>query len=182
MNSILSPRFVEPAVVATHFHLGAGDVVGDFGAGSGYFTGVLSAAVGPTGRVYAVEIQKVLVEKLGAQVRSHGYSNVDVLWCDLESPRGIRLNDSQLDVGIMVNTFFQLEEKGVAIAELHRVLKPGGMMYVIDWTESFGGLGPTPETIVSQAETIDYFETGKFVLEREYPAGEHHYGLAFRSV
>jgi len=175
-------RFVIPDVVATQFHLHEGDVVADLGAGTGYFMSALATAVGSTGRVIACEIQKPLVEKLGTVARQHGYTNVDVLWCDLEELGGVKVKDQSLDAAILVNTFFQLEDKRTAIDEFHRILRTGGVIHVIDWSESYSGLGPATDQVVSKDDTIDLFETNGFVLEREYAAGDHHYGLTFRAL
>jgi ubiquinone/menaquinone biosynthesis C-methylase UbiE len=182
MNQTAPLRFVMPEVVSTHFHLEEGSVVADFGAGVGYFIPALSKAVGPTGRVIACEIQKALVEKLGSFVRQQGLGNVNVVWCDLEAPQGNTLVDNSIDAGVMINTFFQFEEKAAAVAECQRVLKKGGALHVIDWSESFGGTGPAPEQVVDKQSMIAWFEGGGFVLEREYPAGSHHYGLTFRVI
>ena len=69
MMSGIGGQFIDPSTVVTHFHLREGDRVADFGAGSGSYLPALSRAVGATGRVYACEIQKVLVEKLGGLIR-----------------------------------------------------------------------------------------------------------------
>lgn len=173
-------RFMVPGVVASHFHVRDGDLVGDFGAGSGTFIPYLSKKVGPRGKVYACEIERALVDKLGTLIRENGYHNVDPLWCDLETTRGIKIADGCLDVAILVNTLFQLQEKENAIREKHRTLRSGGVIYVVDWADSFAGLGPAPECVVCREMAIDLFEACGFVFEREYPAGAHHYGLAFR--
>ena len=182
MNSVLPQRFIVPEVVASHFHIREGDVFADFGAGSGYFTPTLALAVGSKGRVVACEIQKNLVEKIGQLARQSGYSNVDVLWCDIDEEGGIPLKDNSLDAGGLFNTFFQLENKAIAVQEIHRVIRPGGVVHVIDWTDSYGGIGPAPQQVVSKAELCDWFEANGFVLEREYPAGAHHYGVTFRAI
>ncbi len=182
MNFVLPGRFVVPEVVATHFHLKAGDRVADLGAGVGYFLKPLSMAVGAEGKVYACEIQKQLVEKLGDFARLNGLSNVTPVWCDLEEVGGIKLPNNNLDSAILVNTLFQFELKDVALAEIRRVLKPNGVIYVIDWSESFGGLGPQPKDIITKEMAIDLFEAQQFIFERDYEAGAHHYGLAFRKV
>ena len=96
MTFSLPGKFVSPEVVASHFHLKAGDRVADFGAGSGFYLKTLSNLVGPSGKVYACEIQKPLVEKLGDFVRLNGLSNVVTLWCDLEEPNGIKIQDGRL--------------------------------------------------------------------------------------
>lgn len=182
MYSVASPQFIAPELVASHFHVREGDIVADFGAGSGYFTPVLAAAAGPSGRVVACEIQKNLVEKIGCVARQCGHGNVEVLWCDIEADRGIPLNDSVFDAGGVFNTFFQIEDKAAAVRELHRVIRPGGVVHVIEWNDSCGGVGPTDEQVVDMPTLCDWFESHYFVLEREYPAGTHHYGVTFRAI
>jgi ubiquinone/menaquinone biosynthesis C-methylase UbiE len=175
-------RFVIPDVVSTHFHLKKGDLVADFGAGSGFFLAPLSRLVGDTGRVFACEIQKQLVEKIGEQSRILGLTNVHPLWCDLEELNGIKIDTGELDVAILVNTLFLIEDKTTAIKEMGRTIRTGGKFFIIDWTESFSGMGPQPNQIITAEDTINLLESNSFVFEREYPAGDHHYGLAFRKL
>lgn len=182
MNTPTSGRFVSPEIVATHFHLNQGDSVADFGAGSGFFLPTLSRAVGEEGRVYACEIQKGLVEKLGDFAHTQQLSNVHPLWCDLEELNGIKISSGELDAAVLVNTLFQIEDKETAITEMGRTLRVGGKFFVIDWTESFIGMGPQPTQIVTVDQATNLLESQGFVLEREYPAGDHHYGLAFRKA
>jgi len=182
MNTPMTGRFVAPEVVSSHFHIREGDIVADYGAGSGFFLKVLSKAVGESGRVFACEIQKILVEKLGDQAHGLGLQNIHPLWCDLEEINGIKIATGELDIAILINTFFQLEDKETAVQEMGRTLRSGGKFFVVDWTESFAGLGPQPNQVISAAETKALFEAKGFILDGEYAAGEHHYGLAFRKV
>lgn len=175
-------RFVLPQVVATHFHIREGDIVADLGAGAGFFVEVLAGLVGSSGRVYACEIQKELVEKIGMLVRTKGLFAVDPLWCDIESPNGVKIADEALDVAIMVNTLFQLEEKEIGLQEAHRILRSGGKFFLIDWSESFGGLGPHVDQVISEDAARALAEQNGFVFERSFDAGDHHYGLAFRKA
>ncbi len=181
MDSITTSNFVIPEVVTSHFHLKDGDVIADFGAGSGFFLRALSLRIG-NGKVYACEIQKSLVEKISEQVRSQHLSNVYPLWCDLEEVNGVPVKDDALDVGILSNTLFQLEDKHAACKEMYRMIRSGGRLMVIDWTDSHGGLGPAPDHVCDASAAQALFESCGFVLERTYPAGDHHYGLAFRKV
>jgi ubiquinone/menaquinone biosynthesis C-methylase UbiE len=182
MNTPVTGRFVIPEVVASHFHIREDDTVADFGAGSGFFLKVLSQAVGPTGRVFACEIQKNLVEKLGDQARMMGLQNIHPLWCDLEEAGGIKLSDGELDVAILVNTFFQMDDKEGAVKEMGRTIRSGGKFFVVDWTESFAGIGPQAGHVITASETKILFEAHGFTFDGEYAAGEHHYGLAFRKI
>lgn len=181
MDTLLDSTFVVPEVVVSHFHLKDGDVVADFGAGSGHFLRALAKRVG-TGRVYACEIQKILVEKISYQVQTLGLTNVYPLWCDLEEPTGIKIQEGALDAAILVNTLFQIEDKEAAIQEMGRTIRSGGSLFVIDWTDSSGGLGPRQDHLVSALEATALCESNNFILERHFPAGSHHYGLAFRKI
>lgn len=176
----LQGRFVVPSVVTTHFHLHEGDIVADFGAGSGYFLEALAAAVGEDGVVYACEIQKELVDKLGEVARNKGLAQVNPLWCDVEDSGGSKVPEDTLDAAVVVNTFFQFEDKSAALAEMLRTMRSGGKLFLIDWSESFAGLGPQPSDVVDAQAAKDYCEQAGFVFERAFDAGDHHYGLAFR--
>lgn len=182
MNIPIGGRFVIPDIVSTHFHLKEGDLVADFGAGSGFFLRTLSKAVGKSGLVYACEIQRNLVDKLAEQARLWGLNNIHTLWCDLEEAGGIKIANSQLDAAILVNTLFMIEDKVTAVKEMGRTVRSGGKFFVIDWTESFAGMGPHPTAVITVPDTTNLFEANGFILDREYPAGDHHYGLAFRKI
>jgi ubiquinone/menaquinone biosynthesis C-methylase UbiE len=177
----VTDNFVSPEAVISHFHIKEGDVVADFGAGSGAFLKGLSVRVG-SGKVYACEIQKGLVEKMGDYARSQNLGNVYPLWCDLEELQGIPVQSNALDVGILVNTLFLLEDKITATKEFFRTIRAGGRIIVIDWSDSYGGLGPAVHQVCDAQTAKSLFEANGFVFERSFPAGAHHYGLAFRKV
>jgi ubiquinone/menaquinone biosynthesis C-methylase UbiE len=170
-----------PDAVVSHFHIKDGDTVADFGTGSGHFLKALATRVG-VGKVYACEIQKALVEKISDQVRASGLHNVFPLWCDLEEPDGLKIKSDAVDVGILVNTLFQLEDKTTAIKEMARTIHTGGRLMIIDWTDSFKGLGPAPDQVMVATDATALCESLGFVLEKDFPAGGHHYGLAFRKL
>lgn len=181
MNTETESSFVVPEMVISHFHIKDGDTVADFGAGSGHFLAELARRVG-SGRVYACEIQKALVEKIGEQARSTGLHNIHPLWCDLEEPNGVKVQDGALDVGVLANTLFQIEDKEAAVKEMNRTIHVGGRLVIIDWTDSFNGMGPAAYHVITQEEATALLESNGFVLEQAFPAGSHHYGVIFRKV
>ncbi len=175
-------QFVVPEVVVSQFHLRPGDVVADYGAGAGFFLKPVMAAITETGTLYACEIQKNLVDKLAEVARTQQLTKVRPLWCDLEEVGGIPIPDQQLDVALLINTLFQIEDKNAAVIEMARTLRPGGRFIVIDWSESFAGMGPQPNLVITEAVARDLFESHGFIFERSFPAGDHHYGIAFSKV
>jgi ubiquinone/menaquinone biosynthesis C-methylase UbiE len=175
-------RFVDPAVIVSHFHIREGDTVADFGAGSGFYVELLAKKVGGQGRVYACEIQKELVEKIGTIARQKGLFSVHPLWCDLEQVKGVKIADGTLDVAVMINTLFQCEDKVTVLSEVARTLRSGGKFFIVDWSDSFGGLGPQPTEVLMPLQAQALAEENGFVYERSFDAGDHHYGLGFRRI
>jgi len=183
MTPTLVPnRFLDPRLLASHFHIEPGSSVIDFGAGAGTFVPVVAEKVGTAGRVIACECQRPLVERIGSLAKSRGYRQVEPQWCDVEQAEGIRVTDETIDFGLLINTLHQLEIHENAIRELRRTLRSGAVVYVVDWIDSFGGIGPHTSQVLSRDRVIALFEGMYFIFEREYPAGAYHYGLAFRKI
>lgn len=175
-------KFGEPRTIVSHFHLREGDTVADFGAGSGHYMKPLSDAVGRSGVVYLCEIQKNLVESLGDKKRDAHISNVYPLWCDIEKQNGIKIKDGVLNAGLLSNVLFQFIDKERALEEIGRTICKGGKLFVIDWLESFGNMGPRVEDIVSESEAKSLLKNAGFSFEHSFPVGDHHYGLMFRKL
>lgn len=155
--------------------------VADFGSGSGHYVLETARRIGNTGTVYAVDIQKNLLEKIKTEAGKNNLTNVEIVWADLEGPEGSRLASGAVDFLVISNILFQLRDKIGLAREASRVLKSGGRAAVIDWSESgTGGLGPAPSAVVAQKEAERIFTQEGFTEEREFPAGSNHYGLIFR--
>jgi len=169
--------FVNPTEIIHLFDLKEGTTFADFGSGSGAYILAAAPLVGQTGTVYAIDIQKDLLLKLKQTVTDAGQENVKFLWCDFENLGATQLSDNSLDTIIISNTLFQLEDKAGALREAHRVLKDTGKLYIIDWSESYKGMGPEGALVVTKSMALDLLILTDFVLESEFNPGEHHYGL-----
>jgi ubiquinone/menaquinone biosynthesis C-methylase UbiE len=169
--------FSDPQKNIQQFGLIEGMKVADLGAGSAAYTIAAARQVGTSGRVYAVEVQKELLSNIKNSATKQGLSNVEVIWGDIESLGGTKIKDHSIDAVIISNVLFQTENKQGIIEEAKRILKPQGRALVVDWKESFGGMGPHPDYIVSEQSARKIFEEGGFSLDRSIPAGDHHYGF-----
>lgn len=174
--------FSDPNYNVEQFDLQSGSKVADLGSGSGFYALSLARAVGDRGRVYAVEIQKNLLETLRNEALKKNLTNLDIIWGNLEEIGGTKIKDEFLDAVVVANVFFQVLEKKTLVKEIYRILKRGGRALIIDWTDSFGGLGPVSEAIFSDSSAREMFEQGGFKFERRINAGEHHYGLIFKKA
>ncbi|MDP3735582.1 MAG: methyltransferase domain-containing protein [bacterium] len=174
--------FADPTRTLSQFGLSEGARVADFGAGSGAYTLAASALVGVSGRVYAVDVQKDFLTRIKNSAGESGVKNVEVVWGDVEKSGGTKLRDYTLDAVIVSNLLFQLEDREGCLAEATRVLKARGRVLLVDWSGSFGNMGPRPQEVVTKSAARALFEHGGFTLEREIEAGGHHYGLVMRKT
>lgn len=172
--------FSDPQKNIDQFGLGAGSYVADFGAGSGFYTFAAARAVGSGGRVYAVDVQKDLLTKIKNQAQLISVNNVDIVWADIENLGGTKLRDQSIDAVIAANIFFQLDNKEGACREIKRILKKNGRVLVVDWSSSFGGMGPESSSVFDHSKARELFEKNDFTLDKDITAGAQHYGLIFR--
>ena len=156
--------------------------IADFGAGSGAYVLAIAERLEGSGHVYAIDVQQGLLTRIKNEAHRRGYKNVDVVWADLEQPNASRIRDRHLDLVLISNLLFQLEEKGAVLAEAWRVLKATGRLTIIDWSESFGGMGPHKKEVVKKERALELAKAAGFELIREFKAGAHHYGLLLRPV
>ena len=169
--------FSTPSICVSQFNVEPGMVCADLGSGTGAYALELSHRVGPTGKVYALEVQKGLVDKLTNECKQKHITNITVLWDDVDDLNGIGLKDSTIDRVVVANTLFQLEDIQKFALEVKRILKPRGMALIIDWSDSFGGIGPTPQHVVTQERAQQIFEKIGLFTVKSITAGEHHYGF-----
>ena len=154
--------------------------IADFGSGSGFYSIAIADEVGVNGRVYAIDVQKDLLQKIKNEAKIKGLSNLEIIWGDVEKVGGTKIKDHSIDIIIIANILFQVPDKNNVCAEAKRILKNGGRALVIDWLDSFGGLGPRKEDIFLLSQAKDIFQKNGFLLNKEFDAGDHHYGLIFK--
>jgi ubiquinone/menaquinone biosynthesis C-methylase UbiE len=168
--------FSDPVANLAKVGLIDGMKVVDIGAGSGFYSIEAAKRVGSSGRVYAVDVQKDLLERLRTVASNQGVRNIEVVWGNAEKIGGTKLRESIADRVIASNVLFQIEKPDDFCLELKRILKPGGKVLVIDWSE----VSPmSPQNLVSAAKAQALFVKNGFKFEDSFNAGDHHYGLVF---
>jgi ubiquinone/menaquinone biosynthesis C-methylase UbiE len=120
----------QPERVVAALGIESGDRVADLGSGSGYFTLHLARAVGPEGKVFAVDVDEEMNEYLRRRLEEQGIANVEVIEGRFEDPL---LPDAGVDLVITVDTYHHLEDRVDYFRRLQRDLAPGGRVAVLEF-------------------------------------------------
>jgi ubiquinone/menaquinone biosynthesis C-methylase UbiE len=169
--------FGDPKINLEQFGLTKGMKVADLGVGSGFYAKEAAKLVGEEGRVFGVDVQKEIVENLKRSAVKENMDNLEVIWGDMEKVGGTKIKEGILDAVIATSVLFQVEDKENFVEEIKRIIKPGGRALVIDWMDSFGGLGPHRESVFTESQAENLFKGAGFGIENKIDPGDHHYGF-----
>ncbi len=134
-----------------------GERVLELGPGPGAFTVGAARCAGPQGRLIAVDIQPEMIALLERRVRSEGLTNVDT---HVASAHHLPLDDDSVDRAFLITVLPEIPDPARALAELHRVLRPEGVLSI---TEEFYD----PDYLFS-SETIRLAGGAGFRLEERF--------------
>ncbi len=171
--------FSNPNKNIAQFRLTHGMNVADIGSGSGAYAIAASEIIGD-GVLYAVDVQKEMLSILDSEAKKLRLNNIRTIWGDVEREAGTKIADSVIDACILSNVLFQIDNKDACIVEVKRILKPGGKVLVVDWSDSWSGMGPHKDLVHSEGQTYALFEKHKMKPVEEIMAGDHHYGIIFK--
>lgn len=132
-----------------------GMVVADIGTGTGLYTRLFAKEVGPDGQVFAVDIAAKFLEHVQKTSRDVGLKNVTPVLCNFDS---VDLPANTVDVAFVCDTYHHFEFPEKTVLSLHRALKPGGRVVVIDFHRIEGK---------SSAWALKHVRAGQAVFERE---------------
>ena len=108
----------------------SGQTVADIGAGSGYYSVLLAAAVGPAGRVFATDIQPEMLALIRRKLDAQPIPQIELV---LGTPTESKLADGSVDLALMVDVYHELAEPQVFIRSVKRALKPDGRLVLIEF-------------------------------------------------
>jgi SAM-dependent methyltransferase len=153
VNNPVRRRYMRPLL--DRVGIQAGERVLELGPGPGTFTVDAARRVGPEGRIIVVDIQPQMIAQVERRVREAGLTNVET---HVAGAYELPLDDASVDRAFLVTVLPEIPDQGRALAELHRVLKAGGVLSI---TEEF--MDPHYPFL---CETIRRGEAAGFRLER----------------
>lgn len=173
-------KFLEPEQIVKNLGVVAGMSIADFGSGNGYFTIPLAKLVGDSGKVFALDVQRDVLEVVRNRAKTENLLNIEIVWSNLEVLGGSKLPDVSQDMVIISNILFQAEDRPIIFKEAMRVLKPGGALAVFEWDQTPPPPGPPQNLRIIKTTAQEYARAEKFHFIQELEAGSHHYGLMFK--
>lgn len=132
-----------------------GMVVADVGAGTGLFTRLLAQQVGAEGKVYAVDIADEFVEHIVEATKKEGLNQIEGVVCQ---PDSVNLPPASVDVVFICDTYHHFEFPYKTMASIHRALKPGGRVVLVEFAKIEG---------VSSEWIMGHVRAGEEVFTRE---------------
>jgi len=124
----------------------------DFGCGPGSYSIAAAKVVGETGRIYSLDIRPLAVKKVKYKAAKQGLRNLKTIQSDCKTG----LPDRSMDVVLLYDVYHDLYNRLSVLKELHRILKPGGIL-------SFSDHHLRKDTILSELT-----RKGLFRLKKEH--------------
>ena len=119
-----------PGEVIRAMGLKDGDLVADLGCGTGFFARRMARAVAPSGRVYAVDIQAEMLDRMKELLEKEGIANVLPVLGEADDPR---LPKAGLDWILLVDVYHELQQPKAMLAKMRESLRPAGRIALIEY-------------------------------------------------
>jgi ubiquinone/menaquinone biosynthesis C-methylase UbiE len=156
-----------PDRVVSTLALSPGDEIADLGSGGGYFTYRFAAAVGESGKVYALDVDESLLSYIDDQAKQRNLPQIETV----HTPKdGLGIPNASVDMIFLSNVFHHLPDPIEYFRSAGSALRPGGRLVVVEFRgDSFPrGHATTPAEIREQLEAAGYERTNSYdFLEKQ---------------
>lgn len=172
LNKKASSSENKPHEVINSMNLEDGDVVGDIGAGGGYFSFEFSKVVGENGKVYAIDTNQKSLDYIESKSKKLGINNIETV---LVNEYGLDLAEN-VDMFFMRNVFHHLTDPVAYFKSIRPLLKNNGKITLLEYNKKklgfvgiFGHYTPEYE-LVKQMELAGFrvFENYNFLPEQSF--------------
>jgi len=163
------------SAVVSFLRLRGDETVVDYGAGTGVYTVAVAEAL-PRGRVIAVEALSRLADMLRVKITPELTDRLEVVETDANE---VPAPDAVADRVVMVDVLHHLYDQPEALAQVVRLLRPGGLFVVVDWGDRERPVGPPLDHVLGLAAVRDVVAgMGLEEIEAHEPGTRLPYHLA----
>lgn len=166
--------WLPPAEVLAAIGVATGMVVADVGAGTGYFSLPLAKAVGPSGRIFAVDLQEPMLALLrGKLAAPDAPANIEPV---LGHSSSTTLADRSCDLVFFANVWHEIDDHSAALKECERILRGQRRLAIVDWRPDFPPPpGPPSEHRIACAQVQALLEKHGWRILSQSPIGHYSY-------
>jgi len=155
----------------------SGVSVADVGAGNGYMTWRLAERVGPSGKVYANDIQPRMLELLRKNMEARGLANVETVVGTEDDPK---LPRGRLDLVLLVDVYHEFSQPQTMVRHIRDSLAPQGRMVLLEYRAEDPKVPIRPEHKMTVEQVKAEIEPEGFRLDRVIEKLPRQHILIFR--
>lgn len=148
----------------------------DIGCGIGTLTKEAGLLV-PDGKVVALEIDKLKLETVAAKARQKGLSHIKTLCFDVDGGRPLPFSTDSFDAVILSHVLRHIVYRESLLKECQRVLRPGGVLLVLESKEDAFGVSAHPDTRILFDDMLEYLDRAGFLLGETFDTRHEEYGI-----
>lgn len=162
-----------PETILQKFGISKGNIIADIGCGIGYFTLPASMLVGPEGKVFAMDISNEMLMQTQDKANLAKTGNIETI---LISENNFLLREKSVDVALVFFVLHEAQSPGHFLAEIHRIIKPGGKLAILDWEKREMPQGPPVAHRISSHDAAALMQNAGFSTT-PVDIGADFYGL-----
>lgn len=159
-------------------NVGRGDSVAVIGASSSFVLPEMSAAVGPSGKVYIVDFDRTAIQGLQHRIREQKFANVTAI---LGTGHDALLPE-RVDSVLMINSYRLLENREAFLNTNRKYLAPDTNVAIIDYYRRPMTIGPPVRDRVASHRVMREFRKFGFAMQERHNISAYQYFLVYRLV
>lgn len=156
-----------------------GMTVADVGAGTGYMTLRIAKRVGPSGKVYANDIQPEMLDKLDDNARRANLNNIETV---LGSEADPKLPAGRMDMVVMVDVYHELSRPEEMLQAIRRSLKPDGRLVLVEYKKEDPSIPIRPDHKMSLSDIKTEVEAEGYKLDKVIDTLSRQHIVFFRKL
>lgn len=154
-----------------------GEMVCDFGCGSGYHTLPIAKAVAATGKVFAVDLQPQMLTLLKKRTDRNGLSNVAFIEATIDDPN---LAAASCDLILLVDVYHELSHPVTVMQRLRAALRADGRIVLVEFRAEDPNVPIKPEHMMSKAQVIREMASHGLALAEQFDELPWQHAMSFK--
>jgi ubiquinone/menaquinone biosynthesis C-methylase UbiE len=169
----------QPDRVVTDLNLRSGASVADVGCGNGYFTFRLAKAVGESGKVFATDIAAKALKSVSQRAEKERLGNIEAV---LSEPTETKLKAASVEAALLSDVLHHVpaEQRLPLVRSIVQALKPGGVLFVIDWRKSHEVRQDPYDRLIPLEDLVKLGKDAGLTLDAEFHYLKFQVFLRFR--